>query len=86
MIYTGVNCERLQDKCVGIQCLNGGQCINNGINLTCSCAKGYHGENCELIIDYCQSQPVSNILIDHMIVERNFLKELHFKWYRLCDI
>jgi len=53
-----MNCEILQDKCVGIQCLNGGRCVNNGTNLTCICSKGFHGENCELIIDYCQSQPV----------------------------
>jgi Notch-like protein len=53
-----MNCEILQDKCIGIQCLNGGQCVNNGTNLTCICSKGFHGENCELIIDYCQSQPV----------------------------
>ena len=59
LIYTGINCEILQDKCVGIQCLNGGECVNNGTNLTCHCSKGFHGENCELIIDYCQSQPVS---------------------------
>lgn len=57
-IYAGIHCERLQDQCIGIQCLNGGHCHNNGANLSCVCANGFHGDNCELIVDYCHSQPV----------------------------
>ena len=57
-IYTGNNCERLQEQCTGIECLNNGRCVKNGTRFMCSCTDGYHGDNCEFTINYCESQPV----------------------------
>jgi delta-like protein len=56
--YSGTTCGRLLDQCTGIDCLNDGRCTISGTKLICLCATGYQGDNCELITDYCQSQPV----------------------------
>ena len=69
-MFGGSNCGRLQEQCTGIDCLNGGRCITNGTTVRCLCAQGYQGDNCELIIDSCRSQPVrkKEVVIDEKYV------------------
>lgn len=38
--------------------------MNNGTRLLCVCPAGYEGAHCELITDYCRSQPVSTMMFN----------------------
>ena len=38
-------------------CQNQGTCLNTLTNFTCRCLTGYTGDNCEILIDSCASQP-----------------------------
>jgi len=58
-VFGGTHCDRLQEQCTGLECLNDGRCITNGTKFACLCADGYQGANCELLINYCESQPVN---------------------------
>ncbi|XP_072179385.1 uncharacterized protein [Diadema setosum] len=41
-------------------CLNGGFCISEGIDYSCTCQAGYSGKNCQIDIDECSSDPCAN--------------------------
>ncbi|XP_016036029.2 protein crumbs isoform X1 [Drosophila simulans] len=72
--FTGVHCDSDVDECLSFPCLNGATCHNKlfffkfgkhrilrQINAyECVCQPGYEGENCEVDIDECGSNPCSN--------------------------
>lgn len=46
--YIGSRCTDLEDNCQSWPCQNGGQCINQVNNYTCSCSKWYTGPDCSI--------------------------------------
>jgi Notch-like protein len=35
------------DDCIGVNCLNGGSCIDHTQSYTCKCVGGFEGQHCE---------------------------------------
>ncbi|XP_062121853.1 protein crumbs isoform X5 [Drosophila sulfurigaster albostrigata] len=72
--FTGIHCDSDVDECLSHPCLHGATCHNKlfffkygkhrilrQINAyECDCKPGYQGENCEIDIDECISNPCSN--------------------------
>lgn len=54
--FEGVACEINHDDCVGWQCLNGGQCLDQIGFATCACTAAFSGAHCETPKDFCQVQ------------------------------
>ncbi|KAG9348216.1 hypothetical protein JZ751_001951 [Albula glossodonta] len=62
--YSGIFCEEF-DACHQNPCENSGTCSDlrqgdEGRNFTCTCAPGYTGDHCQLLVDHCLSQPCKN--------------------------
>ncbi|KAG5680801.1 hypothetical protein PVAND_010286 [Polypedilum vanderplanki] len=53
--YTGDLCQRNIDECNRNPCQNGGICFDNYGSYTCECPSGFGGDNCDQIINECQS-------------------------------
>ena len=47
--YSGSKCENDRNPCNFAHCLNGGSCLPSAdfTNFTCSCPKGFKGNDCE---------------------------------------
>ncbi|EDO30024.1 predicted protein [Nematostella vectensis] len=43
--FSGNQCETDIDDCLGISCLNGGQCIDRGHTYTCNCTSPFYGSD-----------------------------------------
>jgi hypothetical protein len=51
----------LTGTCREFPCHNNGECVDLGSSqYRCECRKGYSGENCETMIDFCSSSPCQN--------------------------
>ncbi len=55
--YTGSNCDQNIDECLGVECQNGGSCVDMVNAFKCECASGFTGPNCEedIYINECLS-------------------------------
>lgn len=59
--YTGTRCDIQLDVCLSRPCVNGGTCVQPGVNVyTCACPAGYYGYNCESQYQACSSNPCRN--------------------------
>lgn len=66
--YSGTLCQNNIDECViDRPCLNGGICFDTYGAYTCECGPGFGGNNCELQLNECLSQPCGHgaTCLDH---------------------
>ena len=45
--YEGVHCDVVSDPCDRVHCINGGECVRQGMESSCSCLQGFTGDSCE---------------------------------------
>lgn len=57
--YTGAQCEKDINNCIGVNCYNG-TCIDLIGNYKCQCRSGYKGTFCQEDIDECEVNPCRN--------------------------
>jgi hypothetical protein len=53
-------CENNNNDCASNPCQNGGSCSDTLNGYICSCKAGYHGANCEKIIEQCSNSTCQN--------------------------
>lgn len=66
--YSGTLCQNNINECIlHNPCQNNGNCFDNYGSYTCECVTGFGGQNCEVIINECQSLPCQSggTCIDH---------------------
>ena len=59
-LFSGVNCEIDIDDCIGIECLNGGKCVDGVNEHKCECIRGYEGSNCKYPPNACEGVQCQN--------------------------
>jgi len=61
-------CQKAMDPCARMNCGNG-KCVPNGATASCSCSKGWTGNNCNAVVDPCQGFQCGNgkCVADRMI-------------------
>ena len=52
--FNGTSCEINLDDCLGVDCKNGGTCVDGIGNSSCVCVAGFQGEFCADNINECQ--------------------------------
>ena len=50
------------NDCTPTTCSNGGECVDQVDSYICLCADGYTGDQCDIDIDDCESNPCINIV------------------------
>jgi hypothetical protein len=50
LFFTGTFCEYAMNPCESEPCANAATCTHDDVNFTCSCAPGFLGPLCEVII------------------------------------
>ncbi|XP_033102999.1 fibropellin-3-like [Anneissia japonica] len=57
-LYSGPNCEILDEGCASSPCINDGTCLDQGNNqYKCVCQEGYSGTNCD-VVHHCPIEGV----------------------------
>jgi hypothetical protein len=62
------------DDCIGVDCLNGGSCIDRTQSYICKCVGGFEGRHCETDVDikfnvnnaFLESPPSSTLKVDRL--------------------